>query len=132
MTQPALFDTEDFLKFEGIGTRRKDPAVSLQARGSISINAEGFKVFGQPEYVEMFYSPKRGQIMLKAADKTTPGAARVRGMRGDSRSTGGGMVASKAFFDAYGIDHKETRAAEIVLLEKGVLVVQAGAASNGE
>ena len=128
MTQPGDFDFSGFEKFEGIGAKRKDAAVSIQSRGSISLNAEAFKKMGTPDFVELFYNTERAQIMLKAADKGQSGAAR---MRSNGNQGGGALVATKAFFDAYEVAYAETRPVKIVLLDNGVLIVEVPG-GNGE
>ena len=75
---------------------------------------------GRPEFVELLYNPKRGQIMLRATEKGTAGAARTRA-NGNGM---GALVASKAFFDAYRIDYSESKTLQTVHLVKGVAVVQ--------
>lgn len=116
----TLFDLSEFQDFDGVGTRRKDPAISVQVRGSISLNAAAFDEMGRPELVKLMYNPKRGQIGFRTVPKGTPGAARTR----PNGNGMGALIAAKSFFDAYRVDYTESRSVEVLALEKGLAVIQ--------
>ncbi len=99
---------------------RSEPHVTIQRRGSMSLNQSAHAAIGSPDSVELLYDRQLAIIGLRAIDA---GAENAYVVRRSSRSAGGPWVVSAmAFTKFYGIDTSTTlRWAAYV--ENGVLCV---------
>jgi hypothetical protein len=80
----------------------KTPELTIQAGGSISVNAAAYKALGEPEAVEFLFDSKRNVVGLRKVDKATAHAYPLRGV--GKGGTGQTYVASpRAFFSYYDI-----------------------------
>lgn len=96
----------------------KRPEVTIQSKGTLSINASAQKLMGDPETVELLYDRTRRVVGLRPVDSVTPHAYPIRKV-----GTGTTFVISgRAFFQYYGIatESPVRRDAKFV---NGVLVI---------
>jgi hypothetical protein len=89
---------EGFLEFDRRSAPTpKEPFVTLQKKGLMSLNRAAFDALGQPASVTLLYNPERRVIALRPTDPGNPRAYPVR--RQGGRESGGGnyLVAGTAF-----------------------------------
>jgi hypothetical protein len=93
--------------------------VTIQKRGTISVNHAAFEALGSPKAVELLYDVEAEVVGLRAIDATAEHAYPVRPAGANGRSY---LIAGTAFTKHYGIDTKVSRrwAAK---LEDSVLLV---------
>lgn len=97
-----------------------DPTVTIQKRGTISLNTAAFIALGQPEAVELLYDRDKNLMALNKVPTDTPHAYPLRGL-GKRQSTH--MVSGKAFMKYYGIEIGIARRYVAQLEPDGLLVV---------
>jgi hypothetical protein len=80
--------------------RTPDPAVTIQKRGTLSLNAAAYVALGSPEAVELLYDREQRLMALRGIEASAESAYPLRPM-----GTGSTWLASgKAFMNYYGID----------------------------
>lgn len=99
----------DLATFETFTRRTTPPAtapyVTLQGRGSFSLNEPAYSALGRPEAVLLQYSRPHNAVGMKACPKDTDGSYPVR-QTNRGRTF---LVAGKAFSEFYGIPVDTTR-----------------------
>jgi hypothetical protein len=97
----------------------KRPYITIQRRGTLSINRPAYDVLGAPEAVELLYDPERRIVGLRAVDAMAEHAYPVRGA---GKSATSFLIAGTAFTKYYGITTDVSRRwpAEI---DGGILVI---------
>lgn len=98
----------------------KDPFVTIQRRGVMSLNAAAYAALGSPSAVELLFDPKERIVGLRATEENSEHAYPVRSTSSKRESTF--MVSGTAFTKFYGIDTTESVRRRAVL-ENGVLCV---------
>lgn len=93
-----------------------DPLMTIQRRGTMSLNAAAAEMLGRPALLELFYDAESKRMGLGVADEGTPHGYPLR--KQDSESY---MFSGTAFCQFYGIDFSETRR-YAGYLEEGLLV----------
>jgi hypothetical protein len=83
-----------------------DPAVTIQKRGTLSLNAPAYAVLGNPEALELLYDRESRLVALRKADASSDDAYIVRPL-GRGKSTW--LVSGKAFTRYYGIETENAR-----------------------
>ncbi|HEX3359599.1 MAG TPA: hypothetical protein VHS74_01290 [Solirubrobacterales bacterium] len=96
-----------------------EPAVTIQKRGTFSLNSPAFEALGNPEYLELLYDRQERLIGLRKADSSVPHAYLVRPL-GKGGTTQ--MVSGTAFLAYYGIEF-DTARRWIAQLQDDVLVI---------
>ncbi len=77
-----------------------DPCVTIQKRGTLSINVPAYKALGQPEAIELLYDRERDLMGLRKVHPDADSAYVVRPL-GSGNSTW--LISGKAFTTYYGI-----------------------------
>lgn len=98
----------------------KQPAVTVQRRGNISINRAAFVAMGEPEAVELLYDATEQIIGLRGVPRTTDHAYPMRAQGG--KDDGPYLVAGMAFTKYYGIDTSTSKRWPAAM-EGGVLCI---------
>jgi hypothetical protein len=98
-----------------------DPAVTIQKRGNLSLNAPAYEALGSPKAVELLYDRERRLIALRATEPGTESAYVVRPLSGNARVTSW-LVAGMAFTMYYGIPTEVARR-WVCRIEDGMLVL---------
>lgn len=80
----------------------RDPYVTIQRRGIISINAAAFELLGAPKAIELLYDPDEHIIGFRAVDEHEEHAYAFREASG--KSVGPYIVSGTAFTKYFGID----------------------------
>ena len=84
---------------------QKEPFVTIQMRGLISLNRAAYQALGEPEPIELPYSPSKRIIGIRPGDPKTPHSYPLR-----KQNRGGTyLIAGKAFTTHYEIDTKVAR-----------------------
>jgi len=78
-----------------------EPAITIQKRGAISLNAAAYGLLGSPDHVELLYDRAERLIGIRKVDSTVPHAYVVRPL-GKSGTTH--LVSGSAFMAWYGIE----------------------------
>ncbi len=97
----------------------KSPFVTVQRRGTMSLNRAAYDLMGSPEAVTLLYDPEEKLIGFKPTAIESPRAFPVR-VQGANASTY--VVAGQAFSGHYGIDTSTARR-YAVGMKDGVMVV---------
>lgn len=84
----------------------KRPFVTIQKRGTISLNKAAHVALGTPETVELLYDSENQIIGLRPVDPTAEHAYPVRGVGDEPTSF---LVAGTAFSKHYGIETSASR-----------------------
>jgi hypothetical protein len=84
-----------------------DPFVTVQRRGSMSLNQSALAALGTPDAVELLYDRDASIIGLRAVDPRSDTAYQVR--RASRSTTGPWVISAMAFTKYYGIDTSATR-----------------------
>jgi hypothetical protein len=97
----------------------KTPQLTLQASGSMSMNAAAHQMMGEPKAVELLYDKEQRVIGLRGVEENAPHAYPVRGI--GKNNTGTFVLNSKAFCAYYDIPlgvpvRREVRMAGDVLI----------------
>lgn len=82
-----------------------EPAITIQKRGTFSLNAPAFEALGSPEYLELLYDRDERLIGLRKADAHVPHAYVVRPLGNGTTQ----MVSGTAFLAFYGIEFDAAR-----------------------
>jgi hypothetical protein len=85
----------------------KQPYVTIQKRGTISLNASAHAALGSPEAIELLYDAQEKIIGFRGVAKTAEHAYPVRAQAG--KSVGPYIVSGTAFVRYYGIDTTVSR-----------------------
>jgi hypothetical protein len=84
----------------------RDPAVTIQKRGTLSLNLPAYAALGQPEAIELLFDRGQRLMGLRGVDPSADSAYVVRPL-GRGNSTW--LVSGKAFMNYYGIDTEVAR-----------------------
>src|SRR6266508_5021599 len=85
----------------------KQPFVTIQKRGTISLNAAAHAMLGSPEAVELLYDPHEKIIGLRPVAKESEHAYPLRAQAG--KAVGPYLVSGTAFTKYYKIDTQVSR-----------------------
>lgn len=85
----------------------KQPAVTIQKRGNMSVNRAAFVALGEPQAVELLYDPSEKIVGFRAVSAETEHAYPVRPQ--GQKEDGPYIVAGMAFTKYYGIDTSISR-----------------------
>lgn len=85
----------------------REPAVTLQRRGTISLNRPAFAALRSPSAVELLFDPDSRIIGLRGTDPRAENAHFVRSST--PAPSGPFIISAMAFFRVYGIDVPATR-----------------------
>lgn len=88
------------------------PYVTIQKRGTVSLNKSSHHLLGAPTAVELLYDPEEQIVGFRAVDPEVEHAYAIRSMGGQGRSESSAttfMVSGTAFFKYYEIDTSEAR-----------------------
>jgi hypothetical protein len=98
----------------------KEPTVTMQARGNLSLNASAFAAMGSPKAVHLLYDRDEHIIGLRPADPEDPNSYKLRSFprRGE---TGPHIVTAAAFTTYYEIDTTPQRYGAV--FEDGILCI---------
>lgn len=81
---------------------KADPRVTIQKRGTISLNRSAFAALGSPDAVELLYDRERGIVGLRSIDPKADNAYQVR--RSSPSASGPWVISAMAFTRFYDID----------------------------
>jgi hypothetical protein len=96
---------------------RRDPQLTIQTRGTLTLNAAAYAALGEPRAVELLYDRAQRVLGLRPVP---PDVAHAMAVRSPSTTAGGPYVVSAmAFLRHYGIDTSEARR-WIVHIEDGI------------
>ncbi len=98
----------------------KTPGVTIQKRGTITINRAAYALLGEPKAVELLFDRDKHLVGLRPVDKTAQHAYSLRTQ--GSGDTGPMVVAGTAFTNYYKIDTSVSRR-WIPALENDILVL---------
>jgi len=82
----------------------KQPSVTIQKRGLISINRSAHALMGEPVAVELLYDREQRIVGLRPATEDVPHAYPLRPQSNKQEGSGPLMVAGTAFTQFYEID----------------------------
>ncbi|MEV7970047.1 hypothetical protein AB0O34_29290 [Sphaerisporangium sp. NPDC088356] len=85
----------------------RQPFVTIQKRGTMSMNAAAFAELGEPEAVELLYDPAERIIGFRPVEKESEHAYPLRPQAG--KSVGPYIVSGTAFTKYYNIDTSVSR-----------------------
>jgi hypothetical protein len=100
--------------------QRREPAVTLQKRGTISMNRAAFTAIGSPDAVELLFDRDERIVGVRQVDGHSLNAHFVR--PSTSAATGPYIISAMAFFNVYDIELDESRRWP-AYLEDGVLCI---------
>ena len=100
--------------------QRREPAVTLQKRGTISLNHAAFTAIGSPDAVELLFDRHARIVGVRQVDAHSLNAHFVR--PSTAAPTGPYIISAMAFFNVYNIDLPESRRWP-AYLEDGVLCI---------
>lgn len=86
---------------------RTDPFVTIQRRGSFSLNRSAYVALGSPESVELLYDRDESIVGLRAIASNAENAYHVR--HSSRAGRGPWVISAMAFTKFYGIDTTVTR-----------------------
>lgn len=96
-------------QFEKFSRRAKrstrQPTVTLQSRGSFSLNLAAYEVLGEPSFVAILYDSKEHIVGLQVADDGDPDAYQVRKQQAGNSF----IIAAQAFVKYYDIPINESQ-----------------------
>lgn len=98
----------------------KQPAVTIQRRGNMSINRAAYVAMGEPEAVELLFDPTERIVGLRGISKEEEHAYPIRPQGGNQDGTY--LVAGTAFAKYYGIDTSVSTRRPAVM-QDGVLCI---------
>jgi hypothetical protein len=81
---------------------KADPHVTIQKRGTISLNRSAFVALGEPSAVELLYDRDRSIVGLRPVDAKADDAYQVR--RSSPSASGPWVISAMAFTRFYDID----------------------------
>ncbi|MDQ2959078.1 MAG: hypothetical protein M3Y42_19245 [Actinomycetota bacterium] len=94
---------------------KKTPLVTIQKRGTISLNKSAYAALGEPEAVELLYDRDERVIGLRPAEPTLEHAYPVRSATG--KGAGPFVISAIAFTKFYDIDTGESLRWQAQLIE---------------
>jgi hypothetical protein len=100
--------------------RKRDPWVTIQKRGTISLNRSAYEMVGSPAAVELLYDADSRIVGLRECDPRDRDAVRVRSPTG--KDAGPFVVSAMAYLRFYEIAFDGSRR-WLAYLEDGVLCV---------
>jgi hypothetical protein len=114
----------NFQRFDKQGARLvKTPELTIQAKGTMSMNAAAFNLLGEPVAIEFLYDSDAKVIGLRSVPPEDPHAYPVRGVGGKkpNGAPNSFIVAGTAFLSFYGIPYgtpvrREVRVVDDVLI----------------
>lgn len=114
----------NFQRFDKVGTRLvKVPELTIQSKGTMSMNAAAHHLMGEPEAVEFLYDPEANVIGLNPVPREDPHAYPLRGVGGKKNPNPNSyIVAGTAFLNYYKIPFGDPVRREVKLVD-GVLIV---------
>lgn len=83
------------------------PSVTVQRRGSMTLNQSALQALGQPDAVELLYDRTASIIGLRGVDPRAETAYQVR--RASRSASGPWVISAMAYTKFYGIDTSVTR-----------------------
>jgi hypothetical protein len=86
----------------GLLPLKDDPHLTIQKRGTISVNRSAFEALGAPDAVELLYDRERDIVGLRGIDPKADNAYLVR--RTTSSASGPWVISAMAFTHFYDID----------------------------
>lgn len=95
------------------------PTVTIQRRGTISLNKAAQVALGEPSAVELLFDVNERIVGLRGIEATAPHAYPLRSQRED---IGPYLVAGMAFTKFYGID-TSVSIRRVVIMDNGILCV---------
>ena len=99
------------------------PTITIQRRGTMSLNSAAYRALESPEAVELLYDQQQRLMALKSSDTGTPHAYPVRPL-GQSRVGGGTwLISGQAFTKYYGIETAKAYRWDAKLEPDGLLVI---------
>lgn len=81
-----------------------EPLMTIQRRGTMSLNAAAAEILGKPSLIELYYDTDNKRMALGVASDETPHSYPLR--KQDSESY---LFSGTAFCQFYGIDFEQTR-----------------------
>ncbi len=96
------------------------PAITIQKRGAVSINAPAYALLEAPDHVELLYDRDERLIGIRKADSSVPHAYVVRPL-GKSGTTH--LVSGSAFMAWYGIETDTARRWIASMADDDMLVI---------
>jgi len=115
---PGFSDFEVFKK--RLVPLKNSPYVTIQRKGTMSMNLTAFQMLGSPRAVELMYSRERKVVGMRGVDPDTEHAYPIRAMNGDRN--GPFILSGTAFARYYDIDTSIARR-YAPTMERGVLMV---------
>lgn len=114
----------NFQRFDKVGARLvKVPELTIQSKGTMSMNAAAHHLLGEPEAVEFLYDSSANVIGLSPVPPEDPHAYPLRGVGGKGNTNPNSfIVAGTAFLNFYKIPFGEPVRREVKLVD-GVLIV---------
>ncbi len=97
--------------------RSTEPYITIQKRGTMSINRASYELLGEPEAVELLFDRSDEVMGLRKVDRSSAHAYPLRGSGSRQSSF---MLSGMAFTKYYGIDTSVARR-YVAVLEAGVL-----------
>jgi hypothetical protein len=85
---------------------KAEPQVTIQKRGTMSLNKSAHVSIGSPDAVELLYDPAARIIGLRAIDNGVDHSYLVRAST--RAASGPYVISAMAFFKFYDIDHSQT------------------------
>lgn len=99
-----------------------EPAVTIQKRGTLSLNVAAYNALEQPDAVELLYDRAQQLVALRKVVVGTPHAYPVRQL-GSGPTPSTWLISGKAFASYYGIDVETARRWVAKLEPDGMLVL---------
>ena len=115
--------------FEKFSRRAKpiptQPLVTLQKRGTFSLNRAAHEALGAPPFIELLYDREARIVGFRATDESDPDSYPLR----KQQNSASYLVAGNAFCQFYGIDVGQTRRFSAKMID-GVLAVDLNSESR--
>ncbi len=86
-----------------------EPYVTLQKRGTISMNKAAHHLMGSPDAVELLYDAEAKMMGFRAIKENVEHAYAIRSMGGQKTESSTYMVSGRAFFRYFDIDTEVAR-----------------------
>ena len=114
----------NFERFDKRGARLvKTPELTIQAKGTMSMNAAALNLIGDPEAIEFLYDPDAKVIGIRPVIPEDSHAYPIRGVGGKpNKSPNSYIIAGTAFLKFYEIPFGEPIRREVKAVD-GVLIV---------
>ncbi len=98
----------------------KDPFVTIQRRGTISMSASAHQLLGSPKSIELLYDATERIVGFRGVDEASEHSYPVRSV--SNRTEGPFVFSGTAFAKHYGIDTSQSRRRKAQLVD-GVLCI---------